>query len=124
MVIISVALALANRRPGEVSVYLAAYTFFVLPHGVVAVSVMDSLMPELAARWTHSDLDAFRRRLTRGMNTILAVVLPAAAGYVVLARPIISLTLEYGALHASSAERTAATLAMFAIGLPGLAAWA
>jgi putative peptidoglycan lipid II flippase len=42
---------------------------------------------------------------------------------VVLARPIVGLTLEYGALHANSASKTAATLAMFAIGLPGFSAY-
>jgi putative peptidoglycan lipid II flippase len=118
-----VALALANQRAGEVSIYLAAYMFFVLPHGVIAVSVMDSLLPELAARWTHGELDAFRRRLTRGLITIMAVIVPAAAGYIVLARPIIGLTLEYGALHSASAAKTAATLALFAVGLPGFSAY-
>ena len=43
--------------PARSSVYLAAYMFFLLPHGVIAVSVMDSLLPELAARWTHGELD-------------------------------------------------------------------
>ncbi len=118
-----IALALANQREGDVSVYLAAYMFFVLPHGVIAVSVMDSLLPELAARWTRADLAGFRRRMIRGLMTISALVIPAAAGYVVLARPIISLTLEYGALHADSAAKTAATLALFAIGLPGFSAY-
>jgi len=57
------------------------------------------------------------------MTTILVVVIPAAAGYVVLARPIIGLTLEYGALHSSSASATATTLALFAVGLPGFSAY-
>jgi putative peptidoglycan lipid II flippase len=118
-----VALALANQQTGDVSIYLAAYMFFLLPHGVVAVSVMDSLLPELSARWTRGDRDAFRRRLTRGFITISALIIPAAAGYVVLARPVISLTLEYGALHAHSAARTAGTLALFAVGLPGFSAY-
>jgi putative peptidoglycan lipid II flippase len=118
-----VALALGNRRAGEVSAYLAAYIFFTLPHGVIAVSVMDSLLPDLSATWTHGDLDAFRARLTTGLTTIAATIIPAAAGYVVLARPIVGLTLEYGAMHSASAEHTAGALAMFAIGLPGFSAY-
>jgi putative peptidoglycan lipid II flippase len=118
-----VAVALANRRPGELSIYLAAYMFFLLPHGVIAVSVMDSLLPELSARWSSGDADAFRRRFARGVATISAVIVPAAAGYIVLARPIIGLTLEYGRLHPGSATRTAGALAMFAIGLPGFSAY-
>jgi putative peptidoglycan lipid II flippase len=118
-----VALALGNRHAGDVSIYLAAYTFFVLPHGVIAVSVMDSLLPELAARFTRGDLDAFRRRLARGTITISALIVPAAAGYMILARPIIGLTLEYGAVVPASATKTAATLVAFAVGLPGFSAY-
>lgn len=118
-----VALALANRRPGEVSAYLAAYIFFTLPHGVIAVSVMDLLLPELSASWTRGDLAAFRGSITRGLTTIAAAIVPAAVGYIALARPIIDITLDYGALGSGSAARTAGTLAMFAVGLPGFSAY-
>ena len=43
-----VVLVLAYRSTGDVSVYLAAFTFFQLPHGLFAVSVMTALAPELA----------------------------------------------------------------------------
>jgi putative peptidoglycan lipid II flippase len=118
-----VALALANQNAGDVSVYLAAYMFFTLPHGVIAVSVMDALLPELAARWTRGDRIGFQRRMLRGLRTMMALLVPAAAGYVVLARPIVHLTLQYGALHGSSASTTANTLALFALGLPGFSAY-
>lgn len=118
-----VALALANQHEGDVSVYIAAYMFFTLPHGVIAVSVMDTLLPDLAAAWTRGDAVEFRARMSRGMTTILALIIPAAAGYVVLARPIVGLTLQYGALHGSSAVATGHTLALFALGLPGFSAY-
>jgi putative peptidoglycan lipid II flippase len=118
-----VALALGNRRAGEVSAYLAAYIFFTLPHGVIAVSVMDSLLPELSASWTHGDLELFRSRMTSGLTTIATTVVPAAAGYVVLAHPIVRLTLEYGAMRETSVQHTAGALAMFAIGLPGFSVY-
>jgi putative peptidoglycan lipid II flippase len=54
---------------------------------------------------------------------MMALLRPAAAGYVVLARPIVRLTLQYGALHGSSASTTANTLALFALGLPGFSAY-
>jgi putative peptidoglycan lipid II flippase len=118
-----VSVALAYQHEGDASAYLAAYMFFTLPHGVIAVSVMDTLLPELAARWTRGDHEGFERRMLRGMNTILAVIVPAAVGYVVLARPIVNVTLHYGAFHAKSAATTADTLGLFAIGLPGFSAY-
>ena len=39
------------RCPGAVSAYTYAYTFFQLPYGIVAVSVMSAVTPSLAARW-------------------------------------------------------------------------
>ena len=43
-----VALFLAYGHIGDASVYLAAFTFFQLPHGLFAVSIMTALAPELA----------------------------------------------------------------------------
>ena len=37
---------------GAVSAYTYAYTFFQLPYGVVAVSIMSATAPELADSWT------------------------------------------------------------------------
>ena len=44
-----VALFLAYGTRGDASVYLAAFTFFQLPHGLFAVSIMTALAPELAS---------------------------------------------------------------------------
>jgi putative peptidoglycan lipid II flippase len=45
------------------------------------------------------------------------VILPAAAGLAVLARPVVAVLLQRGALTAAQAEVTAACVALFAIGL-------
>ncbi|MDQ3679977.1 MAG: polysaccharide biosynthesis C-terminal domain-containing protein, partial [Actinomycetota bacterium] len=61
----------------------------------------------------------YRRRLSLGLRTIAAVIVPAAVGYLCLARPIVAVVLEHGALTRDSADVTADVLAFFAIGLPG-----
>src|SRR5207248_412164 len=55
-----IVLVLANGTKGGVSVYTAAYVFFQLPHGLVAVSLMTTLTPELAETATRADFPAFR----------------------------------------------------------------
>ncbi len=116
-------IVLANARPGDLSAYQAGQIFFLLPHGVFAVSVMSALLPDLSERWSLEDLDGFRRRVGLGLRTIAAVLVPAAVGYLCLARPVVSVALEHGALRASSARTTADVLALLAIGLPGFSAY-
>ena len=105
---------------GAVSAYTYAYTFFQLPYAVIAVSVMTATAPELATHWSTGDLRAFRRRTTIGLRTILAFVVPAAAGMLVLARPLVELLLGHGAAGGQGATvPTATALAMLSLGIPG-----
>jgi putative peptidoglycan lipid II flippase len=114
---------LANSRAGDVTVYFLTYTIFLLPHGVVSVSIISAVQPELADAWAAGDVDAFRRQLSVGIRSIAVVVVPAAVGYVILARPIVSVLLEHGALRGASAAKVAGTLALMAIGLPAFSTW-
>ncbi|MDP9441843.1 MAG: murein biosynthesis integral membrane protein MurJ [Actinomycetota bacterium] len=114
---------LANGRSGDVTVYFLAYTIFLLPHGVVSVSIISAIQPELADRWAAGDVAGFRRQLGVGLRTIAAILTPAAVGYAILARPIVSLLLEHGAFGGASAEEVAGTLRLMALGLPAFSCW-
>ncbi|HUP85903.1 MAG TPA: murein biosynthesis integral membrane protein MurJ [Acidimicrobiales bacterium] len=114
---------LANGRPGDVTVYFLTYTIFLLPHGVVSVSIISAVQPELADRWAAGDLAGFRSQLSVGIRSIAALLIPAVGGYIILARPIIAALLEHGALEDAGADRVAATLALMSIGLPAFSCW-
>jgi putative peptidoglycan lipid II flippase len=118
-----VVLALANGRAGDVAAYQSAYLFFLLPHGVLAVSVMTALLPELAERWSVGDTAGFGDRLSLGLRVIVGLLIPVGALYAVLARPVIRLLLLHGNLSAASADTTATVLAVFAGGLPAFSAY-
>lgn len=109
-----VVLALANGSgEGELSAYQAAFIFFQLPHGLVAVSVMTTFLPELTEAARTGDRPAFRERFALGTRLIAVAALPAAAGYVALSREIVDLL----PLGSTSVDLTADVLAMFALGL-------
>jgi putative peptidoglycan lipid II flippase len=112
-----IVLVLANGTKGGISVYQGAYVFFQLPHGLVAVSLMTTLTPELAETAARRDFTAFRRNFALGLRLMTLVILPAAAGLVVLARPVVALLLQRGALTPGQAGLTAACVALFAVGL-------
>lgn len=114
-----VILTLAGHAQGAVSAYTYAWTFFQLPYGVVAVSVMSATAPELTAYWSRRDFVAFRRRMATGLRTTMAIVVPAAAGELILARPLVALLLAHGATTVADTVPTATSLALLALGLPG-----
>jgi putative peptidoglycan lipid II flippase len=115
-----VVLSLANTgEAGDVAAYQAGQVFFQLPYGIFAVSVMTALLPDLAERWALGDVNGYRHGLSLGLRAIAVVVVPAAVGYLCLARPVVSVVLEHGRLAASSAQLTAEVLALFSLGLPG-----
>jgi putative peptidoglycan lipid II flippase len=101
--------------------YTYASTFFQLPFGIVAVSVMTTIAPVLASRFTKGDMAGFAEQFGLGLRRMLAGVIPAVVGYLLLARPAISLiSLGAGsAHHLSGAHLTATMLELLALGLPG-----
>ena len=117
--VVVLALADGAKVPGAVSAWTYAYTFFQLPYGVIAVSVMSAVTPSLSARWAEGDLAAFRHRMVFGLRSMLALIIPSAVGMLILAHPLIDLVLYHGEETAAQASVTGTTLAMFALGLPG-----
>jgi len=113
-----VVLVLANEKRGGAFIYLSAYAFFQLPHGLFAVSIMTAVAPELAAAGGRADAPALRHRFSRALRLTLTVLIPAAAVYVALARPIVVALLQRGAFSAADASVVADTLVGFAVGLP------
>ncbi len=105
--------------PDPVSSYTYAYAFFQLPYGIVAVTVMSVVTPDLAQQWSTGHQTAFLKRMTGGLRAVLALIIPSAVGMLLLAKPSVALLLGNG--HSTPAETatTGAALAMFALGLPG-----
>jgi putative peptidoglycan lipid II flippase len=114
-----VVLVLAAKVDGGVSIYTAAFLFFQLPYGILTVSVMRALQPDLAASWSAMAPARFGRQLGDGIRLAAILIIPAAIGYAVLARPIVELVLQHGRMSHQAALTTGDALALFAIGLPG-----
>ncbi|MGH8984973.1 MAG: murein biosynthesis integral membrane protein MurJ [Acidimicrobiia bacterium] len=112
-----VVLVLANGVDGGPFLYLSAYAFFQLPHGLLAVSLMTTIAPEMASAAGRGDLAALRERLSFGLRLTILVVLPSAAVFVGLARPIVVALLERGALTGADSAVVADAIVVFAVGL-------
>jgi putative peptidoglycan lipid II flippase len=112
-----IVIVLAGRVQGGYTAYQAAFIFFQLPYAIFSVSIMTALLPSLSEAWVRGDRADFRRDLARGIRASAFVVVPAAAGYLVLARPIVRLLLEHGVAGSRSTDLVAGVLTFFALGL-------
>jgi putative peptidoglycan lipid II flippase len=115
-------LALA-RGNGNYSAFANAYAFMLLPHAVLAVSIAYAVAPDLAELWSDGDHDGFAVRTSHALRVTALLVLPAGAGYALLARPVVVVALAHGNLSVASAHLTASLLVIFAIGLPGFSTY-
>jgi putative peptidoglycan lipid II flippase len=110
-----------NIGAATLTAYTYASIFFQLPFGIVAVSVMTTMAPVLASRFTKGDKAGFAEQFGLGLRRTMAGVIPAVVGYLLLAQPAISLiSLGAGSVHHSGgAHLTATMLELLALGLPG-----
>jgi putative peptidoglycan lipid II flippase len=106
-----------------VSSYTYAYTFMQMPYGIVAVTVMSVVAPDLAQRWTSGPQSAFLARLAGGWRAVLVLIIPAATAMLLLAKPAVELLLGHGHSTVADTEATGSALAMFALGLPGFCSY-
>jgi len=107
---------------GIASSYFDAFVWFVLPHGLLAVSIATTFQPEMARAVAARDRRAFIHHTSLGTRLITVLTLPAAAGMLVLREPIIGLMLR-GQFDATDLRNTSRALAGLAIGLVGFSVY-
>jgi putative peptidoglycan lipid II flippase len=112
-----IVLYLARTQQGGYSAYVAAFTFFMLPHGLFAVSIITALLPSMSEHATNGRWDDFRERLSTGIRTTALLILPAAVGYLILGEPIVRFLLQRGVMTNASVELVAGVLRFFVLGL-------
>lgn len=106
---------------GAVSAYQYAFIFFQLPYGLIAVSIMTAVLPELASESAENNHDGFRNRFYEGLGLLATLMIPAAGAYLILAQPLVELLLQRGQFDAAAVHDTAQMLRGFSIGLPTFA---
>ena len=108
---------LANEQQGAYTAYVTAFTFFMLPHGLFAVSIFTALLPGMSGLAVREDWAGFGERLGTGVRATIFLVLPAAIGYLVLGEPIVRVLVQRGVVTERSTELVASVLQVFVVGL-------
>ena len=110
---------LVRGGSGDEDAYTKAFTWFVLPHGLLAVSIATTFLPEMASAIKRNDRQAVLDRSSLGIRLIALVTLPAGFGLFVLRRAIVGAAFQHGKFTAANSLNTSRGLAGFALGLVG-----
>ena len=102
---------------GSFTIYVYAFTLVLLPHSVVAVSVITALLPQMSHNAGEGRLDAVAADLARGLKLAAVILVPSALAGIVLGPLIGALLFGHRALSVADGRLVGATLAAYAISL-------
>ncbi|MBV8082727.1 MAG: murein biosynthesis integral membrane protein MurJ [Candidatus Eremiobacteraeota bacterium] len=92
------------------------------PQQLFAVAIATVIFPILSAQFATREIAALRQTASTGLRMTALITIPAAAGLIVLAQPILSVLFERGAFTSGDVVRTAGAMQYYAVGLLGIAA--
>jgi putative peptidoglycan lipid II flippase len=121
-VIVDRTIALAFLPDGGTTHIYYGLRLMQFPQGLVTAALVSAVFPTLArlSARGESQAAAATTGLALRVNTLLT--LPAAAGLIVLAQPIVQLLLQHGEVRPENSVPTAQALAGFALGIPAAGA--
>lgn len=109
----------SKMTEGSIQGLSYAFTLMVMAQAAIAQSVAIAAMPTFATQHALGKLDELRSSLASALRGMFLLALPASAGLILLARPIVSLLFERGEFSATVAQMTAWALIWYAAGLIG-----
>ncbi|MFG2340640.1 murein biosynthesis integral membrane protein MurJ [Streptomyces yangpuensis] len=102
--------------------YSNAYQLWIVPQGIITVSLVTALMPRMSTAATDGDLGAVRRDVSYALRSSAALVVPAATLMAALAPWVMGSVFGYGRTGAADIEVMAGMLTAFAPGLVAFSA--
>lgn len=105
---------------GAISSLWYANRLFEFPMGVFAIALATAIQPTLSDHAAEGGWEKFKSTLNYGLRQNFLITIPAMAGLIVLAHPLVRVLLQRGAFDPLAAQATADALVAFAVGLPFL----
>ncbi len=95
-----------------------ARRLMLVPVAVVGQAIAAAALPTLSRLWAEERLDELNRVVLRTLQVGVVLALFGAAGFVVLARPLVVVMYQHGAFKAADTASVAAILALMALAVP------
>ncbi|MEE4540713.1 murein biosynthesis integral membrane protein MurJ [Streptomyces sp. V4-01] len=115
------ALAEGHRAGAGYAAYSNAYSLWVVPQGIVTVSLVTALLPRMSRAAADGDHAAIGADLSRGLTVSGTAIVPAVLAFLALGPQITGVVFQHGAASGADAAAIAWMLAAFAPGLPAFA---
>ncbi|WP_308012233.1 murein biosynthesis integral membrane protein MurJ [Actinacidiphila acidipaludis] len=115
------ALAAGHHAGVGYAAYSNAYSLWVVPQGIVTVSLVTAMLPRMSRAAADGDHAAIGADLSRGLRASGTAVVPAVLAFLVLGPQITGVIFQHGATGNADADAIAGMLAAFALGLPAFA---
>ncbi|MEV6547122.1 murein biosynthesis integral membrane protein MurJ [Streptomyces sp. NPDC051597] len=109
--------AAQHAKGAGYTAYTNAYMLWVVPHGIVTVSLLTALMPRMSRAAAYGDPAQVRRDLSYGLRTSAALIVPAACALFALAPWLMGVVFGYGRTSPAEVDIMAGMLMAFAPGL-------
>lgn len=111
---------LASRlNAGSVSALEWGWDAMQIPETLIGTAFGLVAFPTLADLAARKDMAGLRHTLGETLRAVLALTIPAAAGLILLGRPLLTLLYQRGAFDAAATEAVFVALRFFALGLVG-----
>lgn len=102
---------------GRVSAINYANQLFMLPHGILALSISTVIFPAMARQFEHGLTHELRHTLSSALSPLLFLTIPASIGLFMFRFSIIQILLQFGSFSAHSTAMVADALEFFSVGL-------
>lgn len=106
---------------GSISALYYADRLVQFPLGVFGAAIGTVALPSLARLSASGQMSEFKHTLSASMSLTLFICLPATAGLMALAHPMVVVLFGRGAFTPEAAQATSAALMAYAVGLPAFA---
>ena len=94
-----------------------AYQIFMLPHGVLALSVSTVIFPTMARQFELGHIADLKATLDQALGPLLFLTIPSALGLYAFRTTIVQTLFEFGSFSAESTQLVAEALGYFSLGL-------
>lgn len=109
---------LASLQPeGSLTAIQIAWAVMTMPQVVIAQAIAIAALPTFSAQVARGELHAMRHSLAATLRGVIFLSLPAAAGLILLRRPVVAALFQRGAFDARSTELVAWALLWYTVGL-------
>ena len=106
----------STLQDGAISAVNYAWLIVMTPLGLFGMAISTAVFPRMAEQAAR-DREELRDTLSRSLNMIMFLSVPAGFGLMILAKPITAFLLRSGAFNASSTDLVASALVFYAVAL-------